>query len=106
MSNEACRQFWALPESDLTGKTVSELPVAREEDRQLIQSVDERVFETGELVTFEESLHSAQGEEQHFLTTKGPIFGENGSITGLFGIARNITDLKNGRAAQKIPGSG
>lgn len=94
MSNEACRQFWALPQSGLVGKTISELPFANEASRQSVQSVDERVLETGELLTFEESLHSAQGEEQHFLTTKGPILDEGGNITGLFGIARNITDLK------------
>ena len=94
MSNEACRQFWALPESDLLGKTVSELPFSKESNRQSIQSVDERVLETGELLTFEESLYSAQGVEEHFLTTKGPILDENGSITGLFGIARISRTLR------------
>ncbi|SHG27212.1 PAS domain S-box-containing protein [Flavobacterium fluvii] len=54
---------------------------------------DLEIMETGEMQTFEEELTTSSGIVT-FLTTKGPIKDAQGKTIGMFGIARDITDLK------------
>jgi two-component system, cell cycle sensor histidine kinase and response regulator CckA len=42
--------------------------------------------------TWDESVTTAGGSVSKFLSTKGPIRAEDGSLVGLFGIARDITE--------------
>ena len=44
-------------------------------------------------LTFQEDLVTAQGERA-YLTTKSPLHDAEGRVVGLFGIARDITELK------------
>jgi PAS domain S-box-containing protein len=63
-----------------------------EEARTLMEG-DRLVMEAGKTMTYEEDLSHA-GEQHIYLSTKGPLFDDNGAVVGLFGIARDITARK------------
>ena len=54
---------------------------------------DRRVIAERQTRTFEESLSTADGKFT-FLSTKGPLYDEQGGVVGTFGIARDITEHK------------
>jgi PAS domain S-box-containing protein len=60
-----------------------------------IRARDEAVMQQDRPQTFEETLDTALGRRT-FLTTKGPMHDAEGTI-GLFGIARDITDMVQAR---------
>ncbi len=64
-----------------------------EEARTMMEG-DRSVMDAGATSTYEEYLTSATGEHLVFLSTKGPLFDEQGNVTGLFGISRDITTIK------------
>ena len=56
---------------------------------------DLRVLQSGEsLIDIEEQNLSPRGEDRWLLTTKVPLVDGHGKVTGLVGIARDITDRK------------
>jgi PAS domain S-box-containing protein len=57
---------------------------------------DLEIMESGVIQTFEEKLTHC-GKEGTFLTTKGPLKDAQGKTIGLFGIARDITDIKKAK---------
>jgi diguanylate cyclase (GGDEF)-like protein/PAS domain S-box-containing protein len=58
-----------------------------------VMGLDAQIVESGETITIEE-LITVGGVPHTFLTTKGPMRDENGSVIGTFGIARDITARK------------
>ncbi len=88
----------------------------READ-EVLQQDDRLLFSTGEAdniarhdslvltgqrqVSYVESLTTADGE-RIFLTAKGPLRDSGGEILGLYGIARDITELKRMEAELRI----
>ncbi len=71
------------------------------ESARAIMDLDRQVMAEGRVVTIRETLELQPGEPRTFLTTKGPIRGDDGRIVGLFGIARDITDLLRKEEAQR-----
>ncbi|MDD5390137.1 MAG: PAS domain S-box protein [Gallionellaceae bacterium] len=59
---------------------------------------DQLVMAENRTVTFQEELVTTDGERT-FLSTKGPLHDADGKVVGLFGIARDITELKQVEAA-------
>lgn len=78
---------------DVIGKTVDDLfpgPIAQQFDEQ-----DEEVLRSGQPVLDREShLVDAHGEEQWYLCSKVPLENREGTITGIVGIDRNITQRR------------
>ncbi|MBL8335985.1 MAG: PAS domain-containing protein [Rhodoferax sp.] len=83
--------------SKLVGKPVSE--VLGQDDRALfppaqaamLQELGTQVVRSGEIATNEETLDTALGRRV-FLATKGPLRGPDGTVFGIFGISRDITE--------------
>ena len=61
---------------------------------RLIAENDAVVTAKGTVETFDDVVKFAGGIERNYLTTKGPVRDNKGSIMGMFGITRDITDIK------------
>ncbi|MEI7883843.1 MAG: PAS domain S-box protein [Clostridia bacterium] len=55
---------------------------------------DRKILKEQKVSTYEEIVTTALGNNANFLSTKGPIYDDNQQLTGLFGVARNITDIR------------
>jgi PAS domain S-box-containing protein len=55
---------------------------------------DRQVMDLGRELTFEEMVPGADGKPRHYLTTKIPLFDASGTVSGMCGIATDITDRK------------
>jgi len=65
-----------------------------------VESVDRQVIGTGRAVVLEEEiLDRAHGERRLFLTTKAPLRDAAGSVIGVVGIARDVTESKRAEDA-------
>ncbi|WP_224982737.1 PAS domain-containing sensor histidine kinase [Geomonas agri] len=64
------------------------------EESAAVMACDRRVVESGVVNTYQEVVADASGRIVTFLSTKGPLFDAAGASSGLFGISRDITDLK------------
>ena len=64
------------------------------EEARTVMEGDRGVIAFGKAMTYEEHVTTAEGERATFLSTKGPMIDERGNVTGLFGIARDITEQK------------
>ena len=62
------------------------------DEARMVMEGDAAVIAAGGRQTYEEHVTDAAGRHRHFLSTKGPIFDENGQVEGLFGVARDITE--------------
>jgi PAS domain S-box-containing protein len=61
---------------------------------------DQAVLQAGESVlNREESIVRSDGEQRWLLTSKVPLRDENGQVTGLVGVGRDITERKQAEAA-------
>ena len=90
MVNQAMERLFELPAGKLLGKSDAELVC--EEAGQHIEDVDSRVLQ-GETI---ENVHSKPvgGEMKTFHTVKVPLRDASGKISGLCGIARDVTEQK------------
>ena len=65
---------------------------------QAVMANDAEVMAEGRLHTYEERIDTALGP-QVFLATKGPLRDESGSVVGMFGISRDITERRQAEEA-------
>lgn len=90
--NRAAENAIGKPASEIIGKDDTFL--FPEEEASRMMEEDSLVLNNGIPMTFEETVTLADANQHTFLTVKCPIFDEFGKVTGLFGIAREITDRK------------
>ncbi|MBU5637039.1 PAS domain S-box protein [Geomonas sp. Red69] len=64
------------------------------EESATVMAYDRKVIESGVVNTYQEVVCDASGRTVTFLSTKGPLFDVTGEPSGLFGISRDITELK------------
>ena len=64
------------------------------EEAKTLMEGDRQIMAGSHTVTYEDHLTTADQEQRTFLATKGPLFDAQGRVSGLFGIARDITDRK------------
>ena len=82
------------PES-IIGKTDNELPW-RNDDRLAYIKMDEAVITVGKpIINIEEPLRSSDGNISTILISKIPLKTSTGKITGVLGLALDITERKN-----------
>lgn len=99
--NKECEKFYLDRGIDnVTGKTDLELPL----DKYFIEACsknDKMVLETREPLYIEETIPISDSDETGTMqTVKTPIINEDGSIWGLVGVVRDITDQK--RVEEKL----
>lgn len=90
------------PAAAVLGRTVDQVmgqpdtAVLPPNQQAAIKASDAQVMEQGGLVTTQLELPASQGPAV-YLTTKGPLRDEKGHVIGVFGIARDITELERYR---------
>lgn len=90
--NHAAEQFTGKTSSVVLGKNDSFLFLA--EEAEIIMKADQNVIINNSISTFEEYVTDVHGKKVTLLSTKGPIYDSKGTVLGLFGIARDITERK------------
>ena len=81
-----------VKKEDAIGKT--DFEVYPKEVADQFVSVDRKVMSSGEMQTFEEEVPHPDGRLRHYLTTKVPLFNDEGNVYGLCGLATDITERK------------
>jgi PAS domain S-box-containing protein len=90
--NDAACRMTGKQAAEVLGNDDSALfPTA---EAAIVMAGDRQVMAGGKLTTYEEVVTLADGQRHTFLSTKWPILDENGTVTGLFGTARDVTELK------------
>lgn len=93
--NKAFAQhFIGTTEEEIIGKTDMDF-VADSELAQFFIERDQTVIKSGKTMSNEEIVQYANGEHIHLETVKTPFVDGNGNISGLIGVARDITDRKH-----------
>ena len=91
------QQLGLKSEAEILGKTVFDVFPA--DIARLFDQDSKTVLETGTPVIEREEPYEANGKHGWFLTTKVPLRDTQGAITGLVGIALDITARKQAEAA-------
>ena len=93
--NEAAARITGKKKEDVIGQDDYFL-FSGEEAEEVIKG-EKKVMKEGKVKTYEETVTGADNKLNTYLSTKGPISDKTGKIIGLFGIARDITELKKSR---------
>ena len=94
--NRAAGEFVGQAPEDVLGR--DDRALFPPEQAEQLAVFDREVIAAEQLIIREEVLTSAAGDRV-LLGTKGPLRDEAGRITGVFGIARDITERKQGENA-------
>jgi PAS domain S-box-containing protein len=90
--NKSFRDYYQLPES-ATGRLGSEALGIPLDLVAYHESMDRKIFTEGETVVSEVYIPSPDGKETFFEVIKSPLM-QDGKVTGLVGMARDITQRK------------
>ncbi len=91
--NKAHKEYLKLHEFDnIIGKT--DFDLFPEKDVKEWHKIEKKIMETGEPISFEGQDQLPNGKIRWILTSKAPRYDSNGSIAGIIGISRDITDRK------------
>jgi PAS domain S-box-containing protein len=92
MANPATLAAIGKPAEEVIGKTDEEFYDDPEIGRAMMEN-DRRIMDSRKAEVFEETI-SCPGGRRIYLSTKTPLYDQNGKIIGLIGIARDITERK------------
>lgn len=90
--NSAAARFVGKTAEQLYGLTDRDLFPAAEAEQ--VMALDRQIIEQGESLTMEEVGTTADGITRTFLSSKGPVRLPSGELLGTYGIAKDITQLK------------
>lgn len=99
LANSAALQVMGKAASEVLGRDDRELFPA--EVAAMITETDRRVLQTGQQQSTEELLETSAGPSW-WLANKSPYRDETGTIIGLVGISRNISELKHAENDRKV----
>ncbi|HEY3332386.1 MAG TPA: PAS domain S-box protein [Capsulimonadaceae bacterium] len=97
MMNTAAEKLLGLKSAEVIGKTVNDLYIPNQ--AQPTNDSDHQVLTKGINTAVELNLTTHKGDEQITWVTKSPIVANDGRITGLVSIARDITEQKRAERA-------
>ena len=91
--NEAMARFLGMPKDDVWGKTITE--VFPSDLGAVLKATNSRIMTSGEPQRVEEVVRSnVQDEPRTVMTSKFPLYNAQGNITGLGGVATDVTNYK------------
>ena len=90
--NEACLAFLGIDRKTILGQDASITGFPDDLTEPMFQA-NKRIFDRADTQDTHEWMSPLEGPVQYFETTKAPIL-QDGTVSGLVGIARNITGLK------------
>jgi two-component system sensor histidine kinase/response regulator len=93
--NEAAARFSGIPAERLLGRRTEEL--FPPEVAAAMRDNDRTVLATGRPIAAEHRLPTPHGDVV-MLTTTGPLRGPDGTITGVYGISRDVTEIARANA--------
>jgi len=85
---------------EITGKRAEEVlgrgagEIFSHRDALAMAQGDQTVLTSRAIAVSEDLITDAKGRRRIFLTTKGPLYDEQGSLAGTFGISRDISEQK------------
>ncbi|HUJ76688.1 MAG TPA: PAS domain S-box protein, partial [bacterium] len=89
--NRAMAQHMGVPVSEFSGRTVWP-PTTPDEERLAIEEYDRQVIATGQGMTMVEARTLPDGQKTLVRVIKQPILNAQGQITGIVGIAEDISE--------------
>ncbi|MEG3933323.1 PAS domain S-box protein [Microcoleus sp. T2B6] len=95
--NSTAAGIIGLPKSEIIGKKDAEL--FPPEIADMLVENDRRILQSGIEETSEEVVKDSEGNILRVLSTKSPLRDRAGNITGVVGVARDISDRKKAEAA-------
>jgi PAS domain S-box-containing protein len=98
MANDNAARAFGFKRSQVIGKNDLELMKDKKEARKNIDD-DQRVFKTRKPVECIKEMTDTKGGKRWFQAIKVPLFDEKGGVSGLVGIARDITKQKSAEQA-------
>jgi PAS domain S-box-containing protein len=96
-NREACEALGKVA-SDVIG--ADDFAIFPAEQAQRMRDFDRRVMDDGEAVSYEHEVETRRGPRT-YLTTKGPLRDEQGKVTGVFGVSRDISTRRQMELALK-----
>ncbi len=90
--NTAFAEFFGAPEEEVIGKTDYEIVDSEQAD--FYREKDLAVLTTGKMSVHQATTSNRLGQSGIFETRKVPVYDAMGEITGVLGIARDITEQK------------
>lgn len=90
--NQGAMKVTGKKADEVIGHTDESLFTA--EDAKAVRQMDQNILKEGTIKSQEEAVTTLLGEEKFFWVTKGPIHNPDGSLLGIFGISRDITEQK------------
>lgn len=97
--NGAYTEFYGLEPEQIIGKTNE--AVYPPNQATVFTESDNQIIKTGKQERFERHMTLA-GQDRHFTTIKSPVFGADGTITGLVGVTRDITERKQSESDLRV----
>jgi len=91
LANSAVTKFVKKPLSEIIGNDDTHLFPYNE--ALILMTQDQWAMAQSSPQMYEEQITTPDGV-RYFLSTKGAVHGENGAVSGLFGVARDITERK------------
>jgi PAS domain S-box-containing protein len=93
--NRASSEYWGIPQAEALGHT--DFEIHPEGIAEVFAGSDREVFDTGRPLVTEELVVRRDGVSRVLAVMKVPIRSLSGELTGLIGISRDITELKDYR---------
>jgi PAS domain S-box-containing protein len=90
--NRAAESVTGKKSADVIGMDAAFLFPPPEAEK--VMAFDQRVLDSGEVLTNEDHVTTGDGRRRTFLSSRGPLLDPQGQVTGLFGISRDISDRK------------
>jgi PAS domain S-box-containing protein len=97
--NEAAGHFVGKRPSEVLGRDDT-LLLPPDEARHAMEH-ERAIRVDGRTITYETEVTTADGVRRTFSVTKGPLHDANGAVTGIFGVARDMTERKRAEEAGK-----